>query len=115
MGRSPPILSKREVISSWLRTPPSDGGHKAPSSAPKGATPRFLARFLGSVSRRFGTVSLARTGARERRRFRPLTASESFRVLVACTEAQKPLGASEEPKATRFTVQPNGQSRAEAL
>jgi hypothetical protein len=100
--------SQREVISSWLHTPLSDGGHKAPSSAPKGATPRFLARFLGSVSCPFGTVSLARSGAHERRRFQPVTASKTFCVLVACTDPQKPLRASKEPKAMRLTVQPNG-------
>ena len=42
--------AQRKAISSWLHTPLSYGGHKASSSAPKGATPRFLARFAGSVS-----------------------------------------------------------------
>ena len=100
--------SQREVISSWLHTLLSDGGHKAPNSAPKGATPRFLARFLGSVSCPFGTVSLARTGAHERRRFKLVKVSETFCALVACTEPQKVSGASKEPKPMRFTVQPNG-------
>jgi hypothetical protein len=35
-------------------------------------------------------------------------ASKTFWVLVAYTEAQKVLGASREPKAMRFAVQPNG-------
>jgi hypothetical protein len=33
---------------------------------------------------------------------------ETFCVLVAYTDPQKVLGASKEPKAMRFAVQPNG-------
>jgi hypothetical protein len=46
--------AQREDISSWLHTPLSDLGDKAPSSAPKGATPRVLARCPRSVSCPFG-------------------------------------------------------------
>jgi hypothetical protein len=35
-------------------------------------------------------------------------ASETFCVLVAYTDPQKVLGASKEPKAMWFAVQPNG-------
>jgi hypothetical protein len=35
-------------------------------------------------------------------------ASETFCVLVAYTDPQKALGASKEPKAMRYAVQPNG-------
>jgi hypothetical protein len=35
-------------------------------------------------------------------------ASETFCASVAYTDAQKVLGASKEPKAMRFAVQPNG-------
>jgi hypothetical protein len=38
----------------------------------------------------------------------PVKAKETFYVLVAYTERQKVLGASKEPKAMRFAVQPNG-------
>jgi hypothetical protein len=35
-------------------------------------------------------------------------ASKTSRVLVAYTDPRKVLGASKEPKALRFAVQPNG-------
>ena len=108
MSRSAPIRSKRGYLKVASHTPLSDGGHKAPSSAPKGATPRFLARFLGSVSCPFGTLSLAGSGGHERRRFQPVKASETFCRLVQATNTQELLGASKEPKAMRFAVQPDG-------
>jgi hypothetical protein len=56
----------------------------------------------------FGTISHSPTRAPQKRRFQPVKASESFCVLVAYTDPQKVIGASEEPKAMRFAVQPNG-------
>src|SRR5215217_5387948 len=86
------LSTQRETISRWLRNQLCDGGHKAPSSAPKGATPRLLARFLGSVSSPFGTVSLAPSGAPERRRFQLVKASEAFCVLVSALTRKKSYG-----------------------
>jgi hypothetical protein len=42
--------AQRETISRWLHTPLCDVAEEAPSSAPKGATLRLLARFPGSVA-----------------------------------------------------------------
>jgi hypothetical protein len=56
----------------------SDLGDEARSGALKGATPRLLARFPGSISHPFGTMSRPPPRAHERRRFRPVKASETF-------------------------------------
>jgi hypothetical protein len=50
--------AQRETISRWLHTPLFNLGDDATSSAPKGATPRLLGRFPGSVSCPFGTMSV---------------------------------------------------------
>jgi hypothetical protein len=78
MGRSPPIRSKKGYLKvathptfRWRR-------RRARSSAPKGTTPRRLARFLGSVSLSFGPVSLSPTRAHQRRRSQCVKAAETF-------------------------------------
>src|SRR5215217_5151846 len=109
MGRSPPIRSKRGHLKVATHPAFQCRRRSSQSSATKGATPRLLARFAGSVSCPFGTVSCSPTRrAHERRRFQPVKASETFCVLVAYTDPQKVLGESKEPKAMRFAVQPNG-------
>jgi hypothetical protein len=85
------------------------GRRSSQSSAPKGATPRLLARFPGSAL----AVLLAQGPVLQLVRirggdFRPVKASETFCVLVAYTELQKVLRGSKEAKAMRFAVQPNG-------
>src|SRR5215204_382837 len=88
-----------------------DVGHEAPCSAPKGATPRLLEPdlpgWLAVLSARCVPFSSS-PRAHERRRFRPVKASETFCGSVAYTDPQKVLRASKEPKAMRFAVQPNG-------
>jgi hypothetical protein len=50
--------AQREALLIWLHTPLPDLGDEATSSAPKGATPRLLGQFAGSVSCPFGTMSV---------------------------------------------------------
>ena len=75
------LSAQREAISRWLHIPLSGGGDEARSNAPKGVTLRRLARFLGSVSCPFGTVSRSATRAHETRRFQP---ARRLRRLFAC-------------------------------
>ncbi len=101
-----------------LKERPSEGGYTArfPMSAKKLAeqrSERGYSEASSPISRvgscPFGTVSRSPTPrAHERRRFQPVKASESFCGLVAYTDPQKLLGASKEPKAMLFAVQPNG-------
>jgi hypothetical protein len=83
----------------------------AQQSATKGLLRRLLARFAGSVSSVLLAQSLilllvVRLRGGDFRVWEK--ASKSFWVLVAYTEGQKVLGGSNEPKAMRFAVQPNG-------
>jgi hypothetical protein len=55
------------------------------------------------------SVPFSYTRGHESWRCQPVQVSETFCVLVAYTEAQKALGASKEPKAMRFAVQPNAK------
>ena len=78
MDRSPPIRSKRGHLKVATHPAFRCRRRSSQSSAPKGATPRLLAPFPGSVSCPFGTVSRSPTRAPERRRFQPVQASETF-------------------------------------
>ena len=104
LHRSAPIRSKRGYLKLATHLAFRCRPRSSQSSAPKGATPRLLARFAGSVSCPFGTMSYPATRAPESRRFQRVKASETFCVLVAYTEPQKVLGASKEPKAMRFAA-----------
>ena len=109
MGRSPPICSKREAISSWPHTPLSDLGDQAPRSAlRKGYSETCSLICLVGWLPPFGSVSRSATRGHERWRFERVKASKTFCVLVVCTDPHKVIRASKEPIAMRFTVQPNG-------
>src|SRR5215217_4523818 len=66
MDRSPPIRSKRGHLKVATHPAFRCRRRSSQSSAPKGATPRLLAPFPGSVSCPFGTVSRSPTRAPER-------------------------------------------------
>ena len=110
MGRSPPIRSKRAHLKLATHPTFSDVGHEALSSAPKkGATLRVLARFPGSVALLLAVcVPFSYSCASEEAISEPVKASMTFCGSVQATNTQKVLGASKEPEAMRFAVQPDG-------
>ena len=74
----------------------------------KGATPRLLAWFPGSISDPFGTVSRPPLRARGEEAISAREGFVDFLRVGRYTDTQKVCRSSEEPKATRFAVQPNG-------
>ena len=90
-GRSRPMRSKRGHFKAPTTRPAFPiWTNRARSGPLKGATPRLLARSAGSISHPFGTVSCTPPPppprAHERRRFRPVKASETICVLAAYTD-----------------------------